>query len=81
MHIFLNGLRTRHTKIGGNAVDELFESRRTISSPDMKVSFVGGDLSMANYLGRVSVPNPENIGLSPKKRIPRQYKISHIIGS
>ena len=81
MHILLNGLRTRHTKIGGNTVDELFESRRTIGSPDMKVSFVGGDLSMAKYLGRVSASNPEKIGLPLKNRIPRQYKISHIIGS
>ncbi len=37
-------LTTPHTKIGRNVIDQLFESGRTIRSPDMKISFVRGDL-------------------------------------
>jgi hypothetical protein len=60
MHIFLNGLRTDHTKIGSNVVDQLFESWRTIGSPDMKVSLVGGDLStVPNAFRTVSAPSPQ----------------------
>jgi len=44
VHVFLNRLRTNHTKIGGNVIDQFFESGRAIRSPDMKVSFVRGDL-------------------------------------
>lgn len=83
MHIFLNGLRTDHTKIGSDVVNQLFKSGRTIGRPDMKVSLVRRDLSIVpngNAFGTVSAPKPQKVVLPPK-RIPRQYKISHIIGT
>ena len=52
MHIFLNRLRADHAKIGSDVVDQLFKSRRPIGCPDMKVSFVGGELMI--------VPNSAN---------------------
>jgi hypothetical protein len=62
VHIFLNSLRTDHTEIGSNVVDQLFESGRTIGSPKVKVSLMGGDLSIepnANAFETVSAPGPQ----------------------
>lgn len=44
MHIFYDSLRTDHTKIRCNVVDELVESGRAICSSNMKVSLMRGDL-------------------------------------
>jgi hypothetical protein len=44
VHILLNSLYTVYAKVGGNVVDELFESRSTIGSPDMKGPLVRGNL-------------------------------------
>jgi hypothetical protein len=57
MHIFKHGLRTNHTKIPCNIVDELVEPRRTVCSADMKVSFVRGDLSMRRDHQLKQLPN------------------------
>src|SRR5258708_36825010 len=44
VHIFLNRLHTNHTKFDSNVIDQLFKSRCAVCSPNMKVSFVRGDL-------------------------------------
>jgi len=65
VHIFLNGLRTDHAKIGSNVIDQLLKSGRAIGRPDMKVSFVRGELMI--------VPNSAN---SAPKTVPPAPQIT-----